>query len=82
MSQWHSLQTPWKVAFEEALKAYVHENSAPIGAVVVDDTRAVVSRGRNDFHAHRLSHAEMNALSTVPDACDRSRLEIYSTLEP
>jgi tRNA(Arg) A34 adenosine deaminase TadA len=82
MSQWRSLQTPWQVAFEEALKAYLHENSAPIGAVVVDDTGAVVSRGRNDFHAHRLAHAEMNALSAVPGSCDRSRLEIYSTLEP
>jgi hypothetical protein len=43
MSHWHTLQRPWQVAFQEAVDAYLHDNSAPIGAAIVDASEMIVS---------------------------------------
>jgi tRNA(adenine34) deaminase len=82
VSQWRSLEEPWRAAFEQAIVAYLQRASAPIGAVVVDERGDVVARGANDFSSNRLAHAEMAALSQVSTAAERSTYEIYSILEP
>lgn len=82
MTHWSKLPGMWRQAFEQAAIAYLKESSAPIGALVVDADGNVVAHGRNAFAAGRLAHAEMNALQRIPDDADRSRLSLYSTLEP
>ncbi len=56
--------------------------SAPIGAVVVGSDGSTVSTGANNFRDQRLAHAEMQALAEIPDALDREKLSLYSTMEP
>jgi tRNA(adenine34) deaminase len=82
VSQWRSLDEPWRAAFEQAIFAYLQHGSAPIGAVVVDERGDVIARGANDFSSNRLAHAEMAALSHIPPQSARSACEIYSILEP
>jgi tRNA(adenine34) deaminase len=65
----------------QAVEAYLNSASAPIGAVVVDDLGQVVARGGNGFAHGRLAHAELAALSAIPRQTNRSRCEIYCTLE-
>jgi tRNA(adenine34) deaminase len=80
--RWRDLAEPWRAAFELAVFAYLHQASAPIGAVVVDGRGEIVARGANHFSSNRLAHAEMAALQQIPAGADRSTLEIFSVLEP
>ena len=82
MSHWRELPDIWRASFEQAAIAYLQLGSAPIGAVIVDERREIVARGANNFEASRLAHAEMIALSAIPPGIDRSKCEIYSTVEP
>ena len=82
MSPWDALSRPWQAAFAEAIAAYLRHGSAPIGAVVVDARGEIVARGGNGASTNRLSHAEVNALAAIPTRIDRSKCEIYTTLEP
>jgi tRNA(Arg) A34 adenosine deaminase TadA len=82
VSHWQELPGVWRQAFEQAATAYLKESSAPIGALVVDADGTIVSNGRNAMATGRLAHAEMNALDRIPQDADRSRLCLYSTLEP
>jgi tRNA(adenine34) deaminase len=82
VSHWRDLAEPWRAAFEQAVLAYLELASAPIGAVVVNGSRAIVSRGANHFSSNRLAHAEMAALSQIPPGTDRSEYKIFSILEP
>lgn len=82
MSRWRELPATWQASFEQAVVAYLHLKSAPVGAVVVDERREIVARGANNFEANRLAHAETAALSAIPPGVDRSKCEIYSTVEP
>jgi tRNA(adenine34) deaminase len=82
VSRWSQLNEPWRVAFEQAIAAYLGQNSAPIGAAIIDGRGEVVSRGANAFASSRLAHAELNSLVALPSNTDRTACEIYSTLEP
>ncbi len=89
---WEDLPEPWRACVHLAWEAYC-AGSLPIGAVVTDADRNVLSRGRNRIHersgesgtlfGHKLAHAEMNALVKLdydrydPDACI-----LYTTTEP
>jgi tRNA(Arg) A34 adenosine deaminase TadA len=63
----------------------------PVGAVVVDETREVVSRARNrtfddprDGHlaGSRLAHAEVNALVALTSERTYEGFTLYTSLEP
>src|SRR5207248_3017772 len=63
----------------------------PVGAVVVDETGAVVARGRNrifdrpsgrELGASRLAHAEINALLALTSERTYEGWTLYSALEP
>lgn len=82
MSTWNALGPPWQAAFAEATTAYLVRGSYPIGAVVLDATGMIVSRGANGFARNRLAHAELEALASIPAATDRRGCELYTTLEP
>jgi len=82
MRGWSALSEPWKASFAQAAHAYLHDGSVPIGAVVVSDGGEIVTRGRNGFAYGRLAHAEIAALSAISPAVDRSKCEIFCTLEP
>ena len=82
MSRWNALPDVWKASFKQATEAYLNSGSVPIGAVVVDERGRIVARGRNGLAHDRLAHAEIEALSAIPSATDRSKCEIYCTLEP
>ena len=89
---WEELSEPWRACVEEAWEAY-RGGSLPIGAVVTDAHRHVLSRGRNRIHErsgpsgtvfdHKLAHAELNALLSLdhrehdPRAC-----VLWTTTEP
>lgn len=90
---WDKLATPWKTAFEEAWESYCH-GSIPIGAVLVDSTGAIISRGRNRINettapfkqtcSNRLAHAEINALLQInaTDSDTYKDYTLYTTTEP
>ena len=81
-SRWSQLSEPWQLALEQAIAAYLHRDSAPIGAVIVNGQNKIVSQGANAFTDGRLAHAELNALVALPPDALRTSCEIYSTLEP
>lgn len=87
---WNTLSEPWQVCLDEAWQSWCH-GSAGVGAVIVDDDDAVVSRGRNRRHdprprhdmlsGTRLAHAEMCALAELPPGtCEHYTM--YTTFEP
>ncbi len=80
--RWHELEEPWRLAFEQAVVAYLEQASIPIGAVVVDGRGQIIARGANAFAANRLAHAELNALVALPVETERAACEIYTTMEP
>jgi len=82
VSRWSQLNEPWRVALEQAIAAYLEQDSAPIGAAIINGQGEVIARGANAFASSRLAHAELNALVALPSDTDRSSCEIYSTLEP
>jgi tRNA(adenine34) deaminase len=87
---WDELEEPWRACLELAWEAWCNGN-APVGAVVVDDSGVIVSRGRSrrvdDAAPDRqiagtvLAHAEINALVAMrfPDTYDKV---LYSSLQP
>lgn len=63
----------------------------PVGAVLADEQRVIVSRGRNRIFTAptegalggtRLGHAEINALIGLPTERTYPELTLYSSLEP
>src|SRR5438105_1014959 len=88
---WDRLEAPWRVAVEEAWAAYA-AGTVPVGAVLVDPTGRVVSRGRNrifdagapgQIAGSRLAHAEVNALlGLAGSSADPRVLVLYTTAEP
>ena len=81
-SSWSSLPAAWQQAFGLAVDSYLRRDAAPIGAVVIDETGTIVSRGGNAISSHRLAHAEMEALSAVPATLDRRAARLFVTVEP
>ncbi|GAA5503377.1 tRNA-specific adenosine deaminase [Deinococcus xinjiangensis] len=89
----YALEAAWQAALAEAWEAYL-QGSYPIGACVADAEGNVLARGRNRLgeerrvdgiiSGHRLGHAEVNALLTLPDLPkdDYNNLTLYSTVEP
>ena len=83
----------WQAVMHEAWTAYLH-GSYPIGACVVNAEGDIVARGRNRLgearqvsgviSGHRLAHAEMNALLSLPEvSAETSRtLTLVSSVEP
>jgi tRNA(adenine34) deaminase len=88
---WIRLEAPWRAAVEEAWAAYA-AGTVPVGAVLVDPTGRVVSRGRNrifeasapgQIAGSRLAHAEVNALLGLAGSeIDPRVLALYTTAEP
>lgn len=64
----------------------------PVGAVIVDDSNALIAEGRNRAYdpptgadaleANPLAHAEMNALAGLSTDADTARLTLWSTHQP
>jgi len=88
---WHRLEGPWRAAVEEAWAAYA-AGTVPVGAVLVDHSGRVVSRGRNrifdasapgQIGGSRLAHVEVNALlGLAVSEIDPRVLALYTTAEP
>ncbi|MCM3172703.1 MULTISPECIES: nucleoside deaminase [unclassified Paenibacillus] len=90
---WEKLSDGWKASFEEAWQAYAH-GSIPIGAVIVDASHRIISRGRNRINettapikqtcSNRLAHAEINALLQLDtlDSEEHKNYTLYTTTEP
>jgi tRNA(adenine34) deaminase len=87
---WAELEEPWRACFELSWEAYAAD-TIPVGAVVVDGTGCIVSRGRNRiFEAAAppgqlantwLAHAEVNALAALPPARFPEHV-LYTAMEP
>jgi tRNA(adenine34) deaminase len=87
---WDELEEPWRECLELAWEASCSGN-VPVGAVVVDDSGGIVSRGRSrrvdasapdrQIAGTVLAHAEINALMAMrfPDTYDKI---LYSSLQP
>ena len=83
----------WQAVMQEAWAAYLH-GSYPIGAYVVNAEGDILARGRNRLgearrvdgiiSGHRLAHAEMNALLSLPpmSAEEPRSLSLVSSVEP
>jgi tRNA(adenine34) deaminase len=90
LAEWDELPAPWPEVFALMWEAYL-AGTIPVGAVVVDDAREVVSRGRNrifndagDGHLgrSRLAHAELNALVALTSERTYEGFTLYTALEP
>lgn len=88
---WKQLELPWRIAFEEAWKAY-KRGSVPVGAALMDESKTLVVSGRNsetdlsDSHLrqHPLAHATLNTLLKIqaPKHPNIANYHLYMTLEP
>jgi tRNA(adenine34) deaminase len=88
------LVTGYEASFEPAMRAALTEAEAagaagdvPVGAVVLDDTGAIIARGRNRREADNdpTGHAELDAIRTAARAIGDWRLDgltLVVTLEP
>lgn len=85
-----TLAEPWREVLLLGWEAYA-AGTVPVGAVVVDESGAIVARGRNrifdgpfdgQLFGSRLAHAEVNALAQLPAERTHERLTLYSLLEP
>jgi tRNA(Arg) A34 adenosine deaminase TadA len=90
--KWSDLSEPWKSCFEGTWEAYC-VGSVPIGSVVVDGDGKIIARGRNHIedenfvqnrvNAHKLAHAELNALLSIRgNEVDPRVCAIYTFVEP
>lgn len=84
------LAEPWREVLGLGWEAY-DAGTIPVGAVVVDEDGAIVTRGRNrifdgphdgQLSGSRLAHAEVNALVSLDPACHYGEWTLYSLLEP
>jgi tRNA(adenine34) deaminase len=85
------LDPVWRDAFELAWEAF-GAGSIPVGAVVVDGSGTVATRGRNrifdsaappgQLAGSFLAHAELNALAGLEPVRQHQRHVLYTTLEP
>lgn len=84
------LETPWDEVFDLMWEAYT-ARTIPVGAVITDESGAIVARGRNRIFdqpaeralgASRLAHAEINALLTLSSERTYEGWTLYSALEP
>lgn len=84
------LEPAWREVFELTWAAY-RAGTIPVGAVVLDEGGAIVSRGRNRVfdgpHAgqlagSRLAHAEINALAALASQGTYESFTLLSALEP
>jgi tRNA(adenine34) deaminase len=80
----------WDKVFELTWEAY-SAGTIPVGALVADQSGAVVSRGRNrifdapaepELGQSRLAHAELNALLPLPSERTYEGFSLYTALEP
>lgn len=89
---WETLSGPWRACVEQAWEAY-RAGSLPIGAAVTDSGGRVLALGRNRIHecpgppgtifAHKLAHAELNALLAFDHSGNDPRsCVLYTTTEP
>ena len=84
-----AFEEPWRACFELAWESF-HDGTFPIGAVVTDETGAIVSRGRNMIFSKErrigqlagsfVAHAEIDALAGVTGGLSRHAL--YTSMEP
>lgn len=90
--RWADLSVPWRACLEEAWAAYC-AGSIPIGAVVVNATGEIQTRGRNHINdtdapafqvsANQLAHAELNALLAMrAKPKDVHSYALYTAVEP
>jgi tRNA(adenine34) deaminase len=84
------LSEPWRETFALMWEAYV-AGTVPVGAVVADETGAIVARGRNrildepagaELGRTRLAHAELNALLALEPDRSYTGYTLYTALEP
>ena len=84
------LPFPWPDVFALMWEAYT-AGTIPVGAVVVDEGDAIVSRGRNrifdgaaggQLGRSRLAHAELNALIALGSERTYEGFALYTALEP
>jgi tRNA(Arg) A34 adenosine deaminase TadA len=91
MDVWRDLDPAWRAAFELAWEAF-GAGTIPVGAVVTDETGAIVARGRNRIFAReapagqifgtRVAHAEINALVQLGMERRYHDCTLWTTLEP
>ena len=90
MAELDDLPVPWPEVFSLMWEAYV-AGTVPVGAVVVDETGRVVSRGRNrifddspgvHLSRSRLAHAELNAMVALTSDRTYEGFTLHTTLEP
>jgi tRNA(adenine34) deaminase len=90
LAEWDELPAPWPEVFSLMWEAYL-AGTIPVGAVVVDEAGAVVSRGRNrifdgprdgQLSGSRLAHAELNALVALTSQRTYEGFTLYTSLEP
>ena len=84
------MEAAWNEVFRLMWEAY-RAGTIPVGAVVADETGAVVARGRNrifdapfagQLAGSRLAHAEINALVGLTADRQHAGYTLYSALEP
>jgi len=84
------LEPLWDEVFDLMWEAY-RAGTIPVGAVVTDESGAIVARGRNrifdapagrELGASRLAHAEINALSALSSDRTYEGWTLWSALEP
>ncbi|MBN2048222.1 MAG: nucleoside deaminase [Anaerolineaceae bacterium] len=88
------LPLPWKIVLEESWLAFI-EGTVPIGACILDEHGAVVSRNHNHIVVppgneiqapitnHILAHAEMNCILSITDKqFNYNKAVLYSAVEP
>jgi tRNA(Arg) A34 adenosine deaminase TadA len=92
MRFWDELSLPWQACMDQAWEAYC-DDCFPIGAVIVNKDRNILSHGRNRIYEKQkggrhlrgaeLAHAEVEALSHIDfDAIDPHSFALYTTTEP
>lgn len=81
---------PWDTVFELMWEAY-DAGTIPVGAIVTDESGAIVARGRNrifdepaagQLGTTRLAHAEINALSALSSDRTYEGWTLWTALEP
>jgi tRNA(Arg) A34 adenosine deaminase TadA len=90
-SAWESLGPIWREVFRLGWEALGH-GTVPVGAILADDSGAIVARGRNRIYDDqpsggrlartRLAHAEVDALIDLDPKGWYSGYTLYSMLEP